>query len=148
MFGKRDASADTTTGDRSDVRPLTCSLPRRRQRDGESVELEPSSTGTSWGLLRVKLDFLTFFVSAFATYRVTILISRDLGPWRIFARLRDKSKLLKCPYCTSVYVGSLVTVGLWASGFVMQWPMWIILSFGLSASSIILDRCFSADYQP
>ncbi len=94
----------------------------------------------------MKLDFLTFFVSAFATYRITVLISRDLGPWRIFARLRDKSKLLKCPYCTSVYIGSLITTGLWLAGFVMAWPMWIILSFSLGGTTICLDRIFTADY--
>ncbi len=100
------------------------------------------------GMLRVKLDFLTFFVSAFACYRVTVLISRDVGPFGICKKAREHSKLLKCPYCTSVYVGSLITVGLWLSGFVMPFGMWCILSLAFAGATIVLDRCFSADYQP
>ncbi len=125
------------------------SLPRigRWLRFSQRLDVGPPRCATK-GVLWMKLDFLTFFISAFATYRVTVLISRDVGPWHIFKKAREHSKLLKCPYCTSVYVGSLITVGLWLSGFEMPWPMWIILSFSLSASSIILDRCFSADYQP
>ncbi len=96
----------------------------------------------------MKLDFLAFFISAFATYRVTVLISRDVGPFSIFKKAREHSKLLKCPYCTGIYVGALTCSGLWLSGYAMPWPMWIILSLSFSASSIILDRCFSADYQP
>ncbi len=95
----------------------------------------------------MKLDFLWFFISSFACYRLTVLISRDLisKPIRTIPYI---GKVAKCPYCTSVYMGSLVTVELWISGFVMPWPMWIILSFAFSASSIILDRIFSADYAP
>ncbi len=93
----------------------------------------------------MKLDFLTFFVSSFATYRITVLLSRDLisKPIRSIPYL---GKVAKCPYCTSVYVGSLTAFVLWISGFVMPLPMWFILSFSLSGVSIILDRCFSADY--
>lgn len=96
----------------------------------------------------MKLDFLTFFISAFACYRITVLISRDVGPWHICKTLRAHSNLLKCPYCTSVYVGSLVSIGLWVSGFVMPWPMWCILSLAFAGATIVLDRCFSADWAP
>lgn len=99
----------------------------------------------------MKLDFLTWFISAFCTYRLTVMISRDLGPWDVFSKLRsiDRcSKLLKCPMCTSVYTGSLVTIGLYFSGFTMPIAMWCILSLSFSAGSIVLDRCFTADYNP
>ncbi len=96
----------------------------------------------------MKLDFLTFFVSAFACYRLTVLISRDVGPWGIFKKAREHSKLLKCPYCISVYMGSLTCAALWISGFVMPFAMWCILSLSFAGATIILDRCFSADYQP
>ncbi len=98
-------------------------------------------------VLQLKLDWLTFFVSAFACYRITVLISRDLGPFGICKKLREHSKLLKCPYCTSVYVGSLITIGLWLSGFVMPFAMWCILSLAFSGATIALDRVFTADYQ-
>src|ERR1041385_620061 len=97
-------------------------------------------------LRKMKLDFIVWFVSAFATYRLTVLISRDLGPFGICAKLRNNSKLLKCPYCTSVYTGSLVSIGLYFSGFTIPVIMWCIISLSFSAASIILDRCFSSDY--
>jgi len=99
-------------------------------------------------LRKMKLDFLVWFVSAFATYRITVLISRDIGPFGICTKAREHSKLLKCPYCTSVYTGSLVALGLYFSGFTMPVIMWCIISLSFSAASIILDRCFSADYLP
>jgi hypothetical protein len=99
----------------------------------------------------MKLDWITFWVSALACYRVTVLITRCLGPWDVFAKLRkiDRcSKLLKCPFCVSVYIGSFTTIGLWLSGFVMPLPMWIMLSLAFSAISIALDRTFTADHNP
>ena len=119
----------------------------RRLSTSERMDVGSAGSGVE-RMLQLKLDFLTFFISAFATYRITVLISRDVGPWGLCKKLRQHSKLAKCPYCTSVYVGSLVTVGLWISGFIMALPMWVILSLAFSASSIVLDRCFSSDYLP
>ena len=96
----------------------------------------------------MKLDFLTWFVSEFCCYRVTVLISRDLGPFGLLAKFREGSKMLKCPYCTSVYVGSIVASGLWLAGYQMPIAMWFIISLSFSGASIILDRCFTADYSP
>jgi hypothetical protein len=96
----------------------------------------------------VKLDWITFWVSALACYRVTVLITRCHGPWDVFARLRkidQCSKLLKCPRCVSVYIGSMTALALWFSGFVMPVTMWFILSASFSAITIALDRTFTAD---
>lgn len=97
----------------------------------------------------MKLDWLIFWFSGFATYRLTVLIARDLGPFEIFKWLRSTKRLgglASCPYCVSVYTGSLVSLGLWYSGILMPIAMWAILSLSFSAISIILDRCFSSDY--
>lgn len=111
------------------------------------AELAVTSTNRKL-LRRMKLDFLTWFVSAFCCYRLTVLVSRDLGPFGVFAKAREYSTMLKCPYCTSVYVGSLVSIGLYFSGFTMPFVMWFILSFSLSGATICLDRIFTADYAP
>ncbi len=146
---KRHESSKPTGSDRSNVPKSFHTLQRIHWRwpDNEQMEFESARSSTE-GVLRVKLDFLTFFVSAFATYRITVLISRDVGPWGICKKLREHSKLLKCPYCTSVYVGSLTALVLWISGFVMPFGMWCILSLAFAGATIVLDRCFSADYQP
>jgi len=111
------------------------------------VKFTPSTKNRKL-LRRMKLDFLTWFVSALCCYRLSVLISRDIGPFGICEKLRKHSKLAKCPYCTSVYMGSLVAIGLYFSGFVMPFITWCILSLSLSASSIVLDRCFTSDYLP
>ncbi len=96
----------------------------------------------------MKLDFLTFFVSAFATYRATVIVSRDIGPWGVFRWLRSKSKLAKCPFCVSIYIGGATSLCLYWSGFVMPLPMWFILSLAFSAITIMADRAFTADHNP
>lgn len=96
----------------------------------------------------MKLDWLTFWVAGIACYRLTVLITRCLGPWDIFKRLRsiDRcSKLLKCPLCVSVYMGGLVSFLLYLSGFQMPLPTWFLISLAFSGISIALDRIFTAD---
>lgn len=96
----------------------------------------------------MKLDFLTWFVSVFACYRATVLVARDLGPFNVFRKLREKSRMLKCPYCVSLYIGSVAAFALWMSGFVEPLAVWFALSLSFSACSVILDRCFTVDYLP
>lgn len=99
----------------------------------------------------MKLSWLEFWVSALACYRVTILISRDLGPFSIFKKLRGIercSKLLKCPFCVSMYVGPLTCLGLYFSGFSMPIGIWIILAAAFSAITIMADRTFTSDHNP
>jgi hypothetical protein len=98
-----------------------------------------------------KLTWLVFWVSALACYRVTVLITRCLGPLGIFARLRAIpafTDFLKCPYCVSIYVGAATCVGLYLTGLRLQWPMWVMLAFSFSAVTIALDRVFSSDHSP
>jgi hypothetical protein len=99
----------------------------------------------------MNITWIEFWISALACYRLTILISRCLGPWGIFKKLRsiDRcSKLLKCPFCVSMYVGALTCVGLYFAGYVMPLPTWIILSLAFSAITIMADRTFTSDHNP
>lgn len=99
----------------------------------------------------MRLGWIEFWISALACYRITVLITRCLGPWNLFGRLRaiDRcSKLLKCPFCVSIYVGSLCCLFLWLSGYVEPLAIWFFLSLAFSALTIILDRTFTADYNP
>lgn len=94
------------------------------------------------------MNFLTWFISALACYRVTVLISRDIGPFGIFAWIREHShcKGLKCPYCTGVYVGALTALCLYWAGLSMPLGMWIILSLSFSGATVCFDRVFTSDY--
>jgi hypothetical protein len=123
---------------------------RERFAIGKRVVLELASASQGGMLRTMKLDWITFWVAALACYRVTVLISRCFGPWGIFKKLRsiDRcSKLLKCPFCVSIYIGSFTAFALWLSGYEMPVAMWFILSFALSGITIALDRTFTADHQ-
>jgi hypothetical protein len=99
----------------------------------------------------MKIDWITFWIAALACYRITVLITRCLGPWDVFAKLRkiDRcSKLLKCPFCVSVWIGLFISLGLWLDGYVEPIPIWFCLSMALSGITIALDRTFTADHNP
>jgi hypothetical protein len=98
----------------------------------------------------VKVEWLTFWICVLACYRITVLISRDLGPLRIFKRLREGyyfSAFLRCPFCVSIYVGGFISLGLWFSGFSEPLFIFLCLPFAFSGVTIALDRTFSADHQ-
>jgi hypothetical protein len=86
-----------------------------------------------------------------AVYRLTVLIVRDLGPYRIFARLRsiDRcSKLLKCVFCTSLWLSAGVNLLYY---FTLEQSPKVMVAMSVLAMSgiaIMLDRTFTADYSP
>lgn len=91
-----------------------------------------------------------FIVGCLATYRLTVLIARDAGPFQVFKRLRslDKgTKMLRCPFCVSIWVGSFVALGFYLFGNVHETRAgWFFISTAFSAVAICLDRVFTADY--
>lgn len=92
---------------------------------------------------------LQFIIGGLATYRLTVLIARDAGPYRIFAKLRENdrySKLLKCPFCTSVWAGALVYLIQVLSGIDTELVLGLLFVLSYSAIAIALDRVFSADH--
>lgn len=103
------------------------------------------------------LTWLVFVIAALACYRGTVLITRCLGPWGIFKKLRkiDKcSKLLSCPRCVSIYLGAFTALGLYLSGIRFGLSdnfgllIWVMLALAFSGLTIMLDRIFTADYAP
>jgi len=89
--------------------------------------------------------WFVFWVGALATYRITILFTRD----KIGKPLRNTKlfgAFFKCTFCVSVWAGLLVSVLLYFSGFWVGPFFSILLSFAFSAIAIFADRTFSADY--
>lgn len=92
---------------------------------------------------------LQFIVGALATYRLTVLIARDAGPWRIFAKLRENdrySKLLKCPFCVSVWAGAIVYLVQYFALIDTELMVSVLVVLSYSAISIAADRVFTADH--
>jgi hypothetical protein len=96
------------------------------------------------------MNWILFWIGGFATYRITVFIARDLGPFGLFKKLRENfyiGKWARCPFCVSPY--SAVAVGaLYAlSGITIPFGEWICLLLAWSSITIALDRTFSSDVQ-
>lgn len=86
---------------------------------------------------RILFDFL---IATLATWRLAALLTREDGPYDIFARLRARAagmvgRALGCLQCTSLWVALPLT------GFVAPWSarspvLWLALSGG----ACLLDR--------
>lgn len=89
-----------------------------------------------------------FILAALACYRVTLLISKDVGPWDVFKRLRKVArftKLLSCPFCVSVWVAAGIDIALYLSGYRDAPAVVFCRIFAMSAIAIALDRIFTSD---
>jgi hypothetical protein len=98
----------------------------------------------------MKMDWITFWIAALATYRITVLVSRCLGPFRIFKRLRENfylGKWARCGFCVSPYAAAVVCVILHFGGVREPLLIWILIAFAFSGITIATDRAFSSDYQ-
>jgi len=94
-------------------------------------------------------------ILALATWRLSAMASYEVGPWRIFIRLRGLAgiqstpdgapeawpdtflaSLLTCVWCVSVWVGAafLALYYLWPS------TIWLAAPLAISAGAIIVER--------
>jgi hypothetical protein len=87
-----------------------------------------------------------FIVACLACYRLTILIARDMGPFNVFQNLRANWRVFGCVFCISVWIGFTLEALLILFGLTHLAFTAILEAFAMSAAAIILDRCFSADY--
>jgi protein-S-isoprenylcysteine O-methyltransferase Ste14 len=82
-----------------------------------------------------------FVVATLATWRLAALLTREDGPFEVFARLRARAgggmvgRALGCLHCTSLWVAAPLT------GFVVPWgARSVIIWLALSGGACLLDR--------
>lgn len=92
-----------------------------------------------------KLLALLVFASL-ATYRVSLALTREAGPFDLFAWLRDRftgaswvAEGVRCAYCVSVWVG-LSLAGLLAFQGYLAWGDILIAGLGFSGATLVLDK--------
>lgn len=95
---------------------------------------------------------LRLTLAALAAWRLAYMLTSELGPWDIFARMRDRlgvpylradgwpdsnvGRLFSCIKCMSVWTSALF-------GFLCLTPLWwICLPFALSAPAVLVRDKF------
>lgn len=107
-------------------------------------------------------DWLNLIVASLACYRLALLLSDDVGPWRIFSKLRSflkkeartntalrKSAIhqgIDCIRCDSVWIA--IPIGIYIYQY-EKLPGWIsavigisMLCLALSSMAILIHRAF------
>lgn len=85
--------------------------------------------------------WLTFFVAALATWRVTHLLAAEDGPFDLLARARGRlgrsalGQLFDCFHCLSVWVAAPFALLLYP-----RWPDALLAWLGLSGAACLLER--------
>ena len=96
------------------------------------------------------INLVYLIVAILATYRLTSLLHREAGPFKIFVWIRERfgivhdflgfphgypetmfGKLFECFWCLSVWVGSMTTV------VILLGAWWLLLPFALSGGAIL-----------
>jgi hypothetical protein len=92
------------------------------------------------------MNFLYLIIGGLATFRISLLVSKEDGPAFIFRKIRrmppKKSSAhegLSCPWCVSVWASAIVTTFYWWTSIItgVEWPLhWL----AISALGIIINQ--------
>jgi hypothetical protein len=100
----------------------------------------------------MNIDLMTFALASLCTYRLTLLFSKEYGPFGMFQKLRqappkrsETKKWLECPFCFSMTASAFVCVVLWWTGLREHFGHYFILWCALSAVAIIIHMQHKED---
>lgn len=98
----------------------------------------------------MKLSWFEFIVAALATFRLSLLVSKEYGPLGMFDKLRkapskgsDTKKWLECLFCFSMTASAIVCGGLWFIGHREHYFHWFLIWCALSSVAIIINQSFT-----
>jgi len=76
-------------------------------------------------------------LAVLAVWRITHLLAKEEGPWRLFVRLRDliPGQLLSCFYCLSIWI-ALPFVWFTGGSAIERFVTW----WALSGAAVLLER--------
>lgn len=97
------------------------------------------------------MTFLTLLTYGLATFRLSLMISKEDGPAWIFAKLRrlppkrsSAKEGLSCPWCLSIWFGGLIAI-YWSYFAPIKAIECLILLLALSALGILFNQTFTKD---
>lgn len=93
---------------------------------------------------------LEFIIAGLATYRLSLLVSKETGPGGIFDKLRKvppkkshTAEWLGCLFCFSMTASAIVCGLLWLGGMRIHYSAWILQWCALSSVAIITNQAFT-----
>lgn len=101
------------------------------------------------------MTFLDLLILTLATFRLTIMISKESGPGWIFKHLRwfvkrkapkesHMDEGIECAWCMSMQLGILVSVSQYFLGNYIAYNLGI-LALALSGGAVILNQTFTKE---
>lgn len=98
----------------------------------------------------MRMTWFYFVLGVLATFRLSLLVSKEDGPAFIFRKLRRMPpphtatrEWLSCLFCISVTASALVCLVLWWIGIEQHWGEWILDWLAFSAAAILLNQKFT-----
>jgi hypothetical protein len=97
------------------------------------------------------MKFFYLLLGGLATYRLSLMISKEDGPAYIFRKIRklptEESSAkagLTCPWCMSIWTAALVALYFWLIKIIPgnEWPLYWL---GMSAIAIICNQQWTRD---
>lgn len=99
------------------------------------------------------IHYFDFIVLGLATYRLTLMITKESGPAWVFKHLRNlvsrkaprQSHLdegIKCPFCVSMWIAIILVAIYWPFGD-RTWFMVPVIILALSAVAVICNQGFT-----
>ena len=106
-------------------------------------------------LIHARLHFpmtpLLFIVGCLATFRLSLLLSKEDGPAWIFRKIRNtlpkKSSLhdgVRCIWCTGVWMSAIVTTFFAWHGEI-EWIEWPLYWLAFAAGGLVINQQFTKD---
>lgn len=95
------------------------------------------------------MTWLTFVISALATYRLSLMLSGEEGPLAIFAKMRRKvppktnpGRGIRCLWCWSIWIAGVITIFLWWR-LELSWIDAPIYWLSVSGAAIAINQTFT-----
>jgi hypothetical protein len=102
------------------------------------------------------MELTDFIIIALATWRVSNLITYEMGPYDVFDKFRAKigivydeygnpygqnelANLVKCLWCLSIWIGVILTI------VYVLFDIWILIPFAASAVAVIASETVDND---
>lgn len=100
----------------------------------------------------MNITAIDLVIAAFATYRISLMFTKESGPGAVFEKLRDAFPKysgwydwITCIFCFSMAASFFVCVVLGMAGTTGMLYDWFLLWFGLSAFTIAMNQAFTKE---